>query len=172
MRTNHHTYMAEALAEAATALAQGEFPVGCVIVHAGQVVARGRRRQSGGSPQQMINEVDHAEVLALRELLARHPELPPSEVIVYATLEPCLMCYATLLISGVRTIVYAYEDVMGGGTKLRLDQLPPLYQAMSISVTPHILRAQSLHLCQRFFSGDTSPYLRGSLLATYTLNQP
>ena len=169
---NHHTFMEEALAEAATALAMGEFPVGCVIVHQGQVIARGQRRQSGGQPTQIANEVDHAEVLALKALLDRHPEVPPSEVTVYATLEPCLMCYATLLISGVRTIVYAYEDAMGGGTNLRLDQLNPLYQAMTVAVTPHILREKSLHLFKRFFSLSNSNYLSGTLLAEYTLAQP
>lgn len=171
MAPNHQTFMEEALAEAATALSMGEFPVGCVIVHDGQVIARGRRRQSGGQPTQMVNEVDHAEVLALKDLLAKHPEVPPSEVTVYATLEPCLMCYASLLVNGVQTIVYAYEDAMGGGTNLRLDQLSPLYQAMAVSVTPHILREKSLHLFKRFFSGSNSPYLSGTLLAEYTLAQ-
>jgi len=170
--TDHQTFMQEALAEAATALSLGEFPVGCVIVHEHQVIARGRRQQSGGLPRQTVNEVDHAEVLALRDLLDQHPEIPPSEVTVYATLEPCLMCYATLLVSGVRTIVYAYEDAMGGGTNLPLDHLKPLYRALTVSVTPHILRDESLHLFKRFFSFCNSPYLSGTLLAEYTLAQP
>lgn len=164
--------MEEALAEASAALSMGEFPVGCVIVHEGQVIARGRRQQSGSHPEQRVNEVDHAEVLALRELLGKHPEVPPSEITVYATLEPCLMCYATLLVSGVQTIVFAYEDAMGGGTNLRLDQLNPLYQAMTVSVTPHILRERSLYLFKRFFTVCNSNYLNGTLLAEYTLAQP
>lgn len=168
----HQTFMAEALGEAAAALAVGEFPVGCIIVHEQQVVARGRRRQSGGGPRQTINEVDHAEILALKELLDRHPEIPPSAVTVYATLEPCLMCYATLLISGVQRIVYAYEDAMGGGTNLRLDHLNPLYQGMTVSITPNILRQKSLNLFKRFFSVGTSDYLSGTMLAEYTLAQP
>ena len=82
------------------------------------------------------------------------------------------MCYATLLISGVQKIVYAYEDAMGGGTNLRLDHLKPLYQAMTITITPHILRDKSLHLFKRFFSLCHSHYLSGTLLAEYTLAQP
>ncbi len=164
--------MEEALCQAAAALAKGEFPVGCVLVHEQQVVTRGRRQQSGGRPNQPVNEVDHAEILALRDLLAKHPEIPPSQVTVYATLEPCLMCYATLLVSGIRTIVYAYEDAMGGGTNLPLDQLNPFYQAMHVSVTPHILREESLYLFKRFFAASDNNYLSGTLLAEYTLAQP
>lgn len=163
--------MEEALGEAAAALARGEFPVGCVLVHEQQVIARGRRQQSGGRPDQAVNEVDHAEILALRELLDRYPEVQPSQVTVYATLEPCLMCYATLLISGIRTIVYAYEDALGGGTTLALDQLKPLYQEMQVSVTPHVLREKSLHLFKRFFTASGNNYLSDTLLAEYTLAQ-
>lgn len=168
---DHHFFMTEALAEAKAALASGEFPVGAVMVHDGRIVARGKRRQSGGQPQQRVNEVDHAEILALRELIDTHPGIRPQEVTVYATLEPCLMCYATLLVSGVQSIVYAYEDAMGGGTDLCLTRLKPLYRGMEVTITPHVLRAESLALFKRFFAADTD-YLRGTLLAEYTLAQP
>lgn len=169
---NHQRFMEEALNEAKAALSAGEFPVGCVIVHEQKVLARGRRQQSGGNAKQKANEVDHAEILALRDLLDKHPEVPPNKVTVYATLEPCLMCYATLLISGVKNIVYAYEDAMGGGTDLHLDQLKPLYQGMTVSITPHILRDKSLRLFKQFFTNSTSHYLSDTMLANYTLDQP
>ena len=163
--------MEEALTEATEALARGEFPVGCVIAHQERVVARGRRQQSGGQATLPVNEVDHAEILALRDLLHNHPEIRVSEVTVYATMEPCLMCYATLLISGVHTIVYAYEDAMGGGTTLPLEQLRPLYRGMEITVIPHVLREKSLHLFKQFFKAGGNPYLADTLLAEYTLAQ-
>lgn len=169
--TDRHRFMEEALTEAAAALRLGEFPVGCVIVHGGRIVGRGGRRRSGVESGQVANEIDHAEILALRDLLEREPGVPTAEVTVYATLEPCLMCYAALLISGVRSIVYAYEDVMGGGTSLDLGRLTPLYRTMEVSVTPHILRERSLHLFQEFFRAEANPYLRGTLLADYTLAQ-
>jgi len=172
MLDHHQRFMNEALAEASLALSLGEFPVGCVVVYRGQIIARGRRQGSGGQDQQPANEIDHAEVLALRQLIAHHPQVPLGDVVVYATLEPCLMCYATLIISGVRQIVYAYEDAMGGGTGVRLDQLPPLYQAMTVSVTPHVRREESLRLFKQFFAADHSTYLTGTMLADYTLAQP
>ena len=162
-------HMGQALAEAVHALAQGEFPVGCVLVSRGQVVARGRRRHSSGGE---INELDHAEIIALRDLLSNHPDVPPPEVTAYTTLEPCLMCYAALMISGVRNIVYAYEDVLGGGVCLPRGQMPPLYRDLPLTIVHKVMREESLRLFKEFFNRPESVYLKDSLLARHALSQP
>lgn len=159
--------MALALVLAREALAAGEFPVGCVIAGNGGVVAAGRRAHS----RVETNELDHAEVVALRELLARAPGIDPAGLTVYSTMEPCLMCYATLLLNGVRRIVYAYEDVMGGGTNLELAALAPLYREMRVTVVPGVRRAESLALFRQFFADPANGYWQNSLLAEYTLRQ-
>lgn len=161
-------FMTAALTEAEQALASGEFPVGCVLVYEGAIVARGRRVNSQGAA---TNELDHAEIVALRELFATHPELDRSRITAYSTMEPCLMCFATLLLNNIHTIVYGYEDVMGGGTNLPLGQLPPLYQAMQPAITPHVLRQESAALFKKFFADHRQAYWQGSLLADYTLRQ-
>lgn len=155
-----------ALAEAEEALAADEFPVGCVIVEGGKVIGRGRRYNSKSG-----NELDHAEIVALRSLYENHPDAPRSDLIAYATMEPCLMCFSTLILNGVQTIVYAYEDAMGGGTTLPLGELKPLYSAKKVEVTGGVLRDKSLALFKRFFTEDTYGYWRNSLLAEYTLKQ-
>jgi tRNA(adenine34) deaminase len=160
--------MDQALALAREALAAGEFPVGCVIVAAGQVVAEGRRLNS----REQANELDHAEVVALRGLLAGNPEIDRGGLTVYSTMEPCLMCFATLLLNGVRRIVYAYEDAMGGGTRLDLTTLAPLYREMRLEVVPGVRRVESLALFKEFFANPANGYWQGSLLAEYTLAQP
>jgi tRNA(adenine34) deaminase len=160
--------MTAALAEAEQALAAGEFPVGCVLVHEGEIVASGRRLNSQGPA---TNELDHAEIVALRQLFATRPELDRSRITAYSTMEPCLMCYSTLLLNNIRTIVYGYEDVMGGGTNLPLTHLLPLYQAMQPSITPHVLREESVALFKKFFADPRQAYWQGSLLADYTLRQ-
>jgi len=164
----HETYMREALLEAQNALAAGEFPVGCVMVHGGEIVSRGGRINSRGP---LANELDHAEILALRKLLEHHPEIDRSRVVVYASMEPCLMCYATLMLNGIRTIAYAYEDVMGGGTCLDLRNLSPLYRDMQVAIIPHILRRESLELFRTFFGDRRNRYWQDSPLARYTLDQ-
>jgi tRNA(adenine34) deaminase len=166
--SHHETYMKEALLEAREALVSGEFPVGCVMVHDAEIVSRGRRVNSKAPNE---NELDHAEITALRKLFAQHPEIERSRIVVYSTMEPCLMCYVTLLLNGIRAIVFAYEDVMGGGTGLALRELAPLYREMSVAITPHVLRRESLELFKTFFADQDNTYWQDSPLARYTLAQ-
>ncbi len=164
---HHEKYMREALAEARLALAAEEFPVGCVLVLDGEVVARGHRRNSR---VEECNEIDHAEVVTLREFLAEYPQADCSRIVAYSTMEPCLMCFSTMLLSGIRRFVYGYEDMMGGGTSLPLDRLNPLYAEMAVQVEAGVLRTDCLTLFQLFFRNFT--YWQDSLLSRYTLAQP
>jgi tRNA(adenine34) deaminase len=167
---NHEQNMQLALSQAKEALLQGEFPVGTVFVHQDRVVASGQRAHTRGV-EAAVNEIDHAEILALRDFLSEETEIAAGELVVYCTMEPCLMCYSTMILNGIRNIVYGYEDVMGGGTNLPLDTLNPLYTEMEVLVTPHVLREQSLALFQKFFSNPDNLYWKDSLLANYTLKQ-
>ena len=81
------------------------------------------------------------------------------------------MCFATLILNGIRHIVYGYEDVMGGASRLDLSRLTPLYASMSIEVVPGICRNECLTLFRTFFQDEKNSYWRGSPLARYTLEQ-
>jgi tRNA(adenine34) deaminase len=81
------------------------------------------------------------------------------------------MCFGALIISDIGKIVFAYEDAMGGGTQCDLSKMTPLYKENQISIIPNILRKKSLQLLKTFFSNPENIYLKGSLLATYTLRQ-
>ena len=81
------------------------------------------------------------------------------------------MCYAAILLAGIGTIVYAYEDVMGGGTQSDLKKLAPLYRKQETTIIPHIRRNESLALFKAFFRDEENAYLQGSYLAQYTLAQ-
>lgn len=166
-KMQHEKFMQLALRQAKEALDAREFPVGCIIVENGNVVASGARLNSSVE----LCELDHAEIVALRSLQAYRPDIDLSRVTVYSTMEPCLMCYATLIVNGVRRIVYAYEDAMGGGTNLQLQNLSPLYRNIDMEITRHILRRESLELFQRFFQEEDNTYLKDTLLAEYTLQQ-
>lgn len=161
-------FMGAALGQAEKALEAGEFPVGCVIAAHPEIVASGGRRASSGPA---ANEIDHAEITALKRLYESRYPGSRRELTMYVTMEPCLMCYGAALIAGIGRIVYAYEDVMGGGTACRLEVLAPLYKNAEIRIIPHVLREQSLALFCRFFSDPQNTYLQGTLLAEYTLCQ-
>lgn len=170
IRTDSHThYMQMALDLAREALAQEEFPVGCVMVYAGRVIARGARK---GTRKQIPSELDHAEIMALRELESLDEPIDRRKITLYATLEPCLMCYGALLISGIGHIVYAYEDAMGGGTACDRTRLPELYRNNWVEIVSGVCRQESLLLFKYYFAQAGMAYWRGSLLAEYTLAQP
>ena len=165
MNPDHH-FMEQALALAQTALQEGEFPVGCIITVENRIVVTSRRQASSGD---LPSEITHAEILALRELEQRLPREARRKATLYATMEPCLMCYAATLLSGIGRIVWAYEDAMGGGTACNLDALPPLYAENRPEILPHFRRQESLALFREFFQRPKNTYWKDSLLARYTL---
>ena len=80
-------WMREALALAKQAQLAGEVPVGAVVVHEGNIVARARNeRETTGDP------TAHAEVLALRRAAAALGRRRLKGCTLVVTLEPCPMC--------------------------------------------------------------------------------
>jgi tRNA(adenine34) deaminase len=168
IKNNDKYYMNLALKEAKKALSLGEFPVGCVMVLRDQVLASGARKSSFGYN---TNELDHAEIVTLRNLASLKGFDDYGNIRVYCTMEPCLMCYAALILAGIPRIVWAYEDIMGGGTKCDLSILPSLYAKSRVSIVPYVCRQESLEIFKSFFSNPHHQYWRESLLAEYTLKQ-
>ena len=161
-------YMEIALKAAADALVSGEFPVGCVIADDRGIRATGTRKNSAG---ESINELDHAEIVALRHLSENGHAVEPATLTIYSTLEPCLMCFGAILISGIRRIVYAYEDAMGGGSACDRSVLPSLYSDAAVVIIPNVFRQKSLALFQSYFKNPASVYLKETFFAEYTLRQ-
>jgi len=161
-------FMHAALDMAREALERGEFPVGCVIAGDTGVVASGRR---SGTLRGAVNEIDHAEINALRRLDEAEPRAERSRLSIYCTMEPCLMCLSAIILSGISRVVYAYEDVMGGGARCDRSGLAPLYRDAQLTVIGGVLRESSLSLFQDFFNLPDNAYWPDSLLSRYTLSQ-
>lgn len=168
---DHCEFMDQALIHAQTALARGDFPVGCVIVYQDEIIATGSRTGTNSKDECIKNEIDHAEIVALRQFYRYETPIDHSKTRLYCTMEPCLMCYGAVLLSGIGTIVYAYEDAMGGSTQLDLSRMAPLYQKKHPTIIPNIRRNKSLKLFKTFFNNNPSGYWKGSYLANYTLSQ-
>ena len=98
-----------ALAEAAKAGAQGEVPVGAVVVCAGEVIGTGYN-----DPVASHDPSAHAEMRALRAA-ARHLgnyRLPACEL--YVTLEPCTMCSGAILHARLKKVIFGAHDPKTG----------------------------------------------------------
>ncbi len=101
--------MDQALALAEEAAADGEVPVGAVIVRDGTVVARARNRmRADGDP------TAHAEMVAIRDALAVLGAERLSDCDLHVTLEPCTMCAGAIAHAKIRRLYYAAEDPKGG----------------------------------------------------------
>ncbi len=167
---NYEEFMKKALGQARSAYAADQFPVGCVIVQDNDVIASGARSGTSGGLA-FFSEIDHAEIRALKALEAYDGKFAPERAVLLCTMEPCLMCFAAIILSGIKTVVFAYEDAMGGGTCCDLKSLSPLYRDVEIKVVPHVLREKSLDLFYDFFNKEANLYWKGSLLESYTLAQ-
>jgi len=165
---DYEHFMGKALDQARKALADGEFPVGCVLVYQSKVLTTGSRKGTMGDHP---NEIDHAEMIALKRFTNMAQKMDKDRISLFTTLEPCLMCLGALILGGIGEIVYAYEDVMGGGTSCDLTKLNPLYKNHRVTIVSNILRQESLELFKAFFKNPGNIYWKGSLLAKYTLSQ-
>jgi len=163
---NDIKFMKKALQCASIALNRGDFPVGCVITYQNRIISTGERTGSGN---QLSNELDHAEINALRKFSDDKTlmHIKSDQLTLYSTLEPCLMCFGAILIHKIPRIVYAFEDVMGGGTSLDQSALPPLYATHDIEIVSGVCRMDSLLLFQAFFNNPNNNYLADSYLANY-----
>ncbi len=105
----HITYMAEALVEAGRAAAEGEVPVGAVVVRGAEIVGRGHnQRETWQDP------TAHAEIIALREAARALGTWRLDDCTLYVTLEPCAMCAGAVVLGRLREVVYATTDPKGG----------------------------------------------------------
>ena len=106
---NHEYFMAEALCLAREAVADGDVPVGCVIVKDGEIIGRGRNRREADA-----DATAHAEVEAIREACARLGSWRLQGCTLYVTLEPCPMCAGAIINARIREVRYGAREEKSG----------------------------------------------------------
>lgn len=159
MEKNHEYWMRLALEEAKAAMEIGEIPVATIIVAGGKELARGqtqvKRRES---------IVAHGELFALLDVKNRifTADRP---IILYTTLEPCLMCLGATMQTGVDEIVFAMDAAPDGGTRY-VDDILKGGQAVP-KITAHILEDEEIALMkeflERFPDSPAAPYVKDLL---------
>ncbi len=105
-------FMKEAIREAEEAGAEGEVPVGAVVVFKGEVIARGKNQSIGRH-----DPTAHAEVLALREAARKWRNHRLTDCDLYVTLEPCTMCLGSIIQARIRRLVYGAPDPKAGAVR-------------------------------------------------------
>ena len=102
-------YMQEALALAREAAAEGEVPVGCVIVCEGRIVGRGRNRRETEK-----TALGHAELEAISQACQTLGGWRLWNCDLYVTLEPCPMCAGAILNARIKRVVFgAFDEKYG-----------------------------------------------------------
>jgi tRNA(adenine34) deaminase len=139
-------YMRLALREAERALEHDDVPIGCVIVHASEVVAAARNeRELRGDP------TAHAEILALREAAGRLGGWRLGDTVLYVTLEPCAMCAGAIVLARVPRVVYAAPDPKAGAAGSVLDVLGEPRLNHRPDVAGGLLADEGAALLRQFF---------------------
>lgn len=102
-------YMDAALALAKEAAAEGEVPVGCVIVRGDEIVGRGRNRRETGK-----TALGHAEIEAIGQACKNLGGWRLWDCTLYVTLEPCPMCAGAIVNARIPRVVFGVSDAKCG----------------------------------------------------------
>ncbi len=138
-------WMQRALEAAAEAAAEGEVPVGAVIVKGDQLISVGRNRR-----ELQKNALAHAEIEAINAACRALGGWRLSGCTLYVTLEPCPMCAGAIINARLDRVVYGTADPKAGscGSLTNLFDLPYNHQP---EFTGGVLQEECAALLQDFF---------------------
>lgn len=138
-------WMRHALTVAAEAAAEGEVPVGAVIVKDGQLLSIGRNRREIGK-----NALAHAEIEAINGACQALGGWRLSGCTLYVTLEPCPMCAGAIINARIDRVVYGADDPKAGscGSLVNLFSLPYNHQPELVG---GVLKEECAAALQDFF---------------------
>ena len=138
--------MTEALVLAREAAADGEVPIGAVVVDRdGKIIGRGRNRRESGDP------LGHAEIYAIAEAARAIGDWRLEGTTMVVTLEPCAMCAGALVNARIERLVFGAPDPKAGfcGSLGNLVQDPRLNHRLQLE--GGFMEEQSRTLLQEFF---------------------
>lgn len=139
-------FMALALEEATRAAELGEVPIGAVVVHDGEVIARaGNRRETDADP------AAHAEFSALMRASRVLGRWRLTGCTVYVTLEPCLMCAGLMVNARIDRCVYGAPDPKGGALGTLFDVSHDRRLNHEFAVTSGVLEDECASVLREFF---------------------
>lgn len=140
-------YMREALKQAKKALALGEVPIGCVIVHEGRIIGRGYNRRNTDK-----NTLAHAEITAINKASKKIGDWRLEDCTLYVTLEPCQMCAGAIVQARIPEVVMGCMNPKAGcgGSVLNILEMPEFNH--QVHVTRGILESECSDILKVFFT--------------------
>jgi tRNA(adenine34) deaminase len=145
-------WMREALVEARKAEAEGEVPVGAILLLNEKVIGRGHN-----SPIRTKDPTGHAEILALRQgaRYCSNYRLPGSVLIV--TVEPCIMCVGAMIHARIEELIYGAADPKAGAVASCFQLAGSSVLNHRIRVLPGILEEECATVLKAFFAARRNP---------------
>ncbi len=143
--TEQEKYMKAALRLAQKAAAEGEVPVGAVVVCDGKIVGRGRNRR-----ETKKNALCHAEIEAIHKACKKLGGWRLHRCDLYVTLEPCPMCTGAIINSRIKTLYYGAPDPKAGscGTMVNLFDFPYNHKPEMVA---GLMEKECIEILQQFF---------------------
>jgi tRNA(adenine34) deaminase len=140
--------MRAALAEARAGLAEGEVPVGAVVVLDDVIIG-----QAHNAPIALADPTAHAEVLAIREAAGKAGNYRLPRATLYVTLEPCAMCCGAVIQARLARVVYGAPDPKAGAVESRYRLLEDVRSNHRVETLGGVLGAECGALLREFFEG-------------------
>ena len=119
------------------ALAEGEVPVGAVLVAEGEVIARAHNL-----PISLHDPTAHAEILALREAALRKQNYRLPNSMLYVTVEPCPMCAGSMIHARVGRLIFGTADPKSGACGSVYDLLAGPGKHSGVTVVSGVLEGE------------------------------
>lgn len=139
--------MQKALELAKISAAEGEVPVGAIIVKGDEIVGTGRNRREYGK-----NALYHAEIEAIDNACKTLGGWRLWECDMYVTLEPCPMCAGAIINSRIKTVYYGASDLKAGsfGSVVDFNSLPYNHKPEIVS---GVMQDEARKMLSDFFQG-------------------
>jgi len=127
-----YKWMAQALKLAESAAANGEVPIGAIIVLNEKQIGAGQNRM-----EELQNATAHAEILAIKEASEQLKNWRLDGATIYVSLEPCPMCLGAIINSRISRLVFAARDTSSYNN--------------STEIESGLLEKESVEILQKFF---------------------
>lgn len=146
MLDDNTTYMQYAIREAERALDVGEVPVGCVIIHEGQIVGKAHNQR-----ETLQDPTAHAEILAITQAADHFGSWRLEGAKLYVTLEPCPMCAGAIILARIAEVYFGATDPKAGCVGTLMNLLEDTRFNHNPRVTPGLLADECGALLTDFF---------------------